>query len=163
MREIKFRGKRERKWTFGYYAYNEKSDKHYIQDGTGSTYLVSAETVGQYTGLTDSNGVDIYEGDIIRQRNFNGEEYEAIYVVVWDDVGFCLNMIHGNKKAMELYNSDFEEAEKNNLRLSSFGHHENGKLRKGEVIGNIHDNTELLKTCPYECGEDKCGDCKEEI
>ena len=83
-----------------------------------------------------TNGVEIYEGDIIKQQNFNGEEYTAIYQVCYNLGSFCLQLVKGNAKAMkdsgysswsfELYAED------------------KGKIRKGQVIGNIHDNPELL-------------------
>ena len=104
----------------------------------GTTYagnnfyvLVDRETICQQTGLIDINEKEIYHNDVISQSNFNGEEYKAVYIVVWDNGGYCLKMIKGNEKAMNIGG------------LFSFGHIENNKLRKGEVIGNIFDNPEL--------------------
>lgn len=77
----------------------------------------------------DCEGNKIFEGSLIAQTNFNGEEYEAVYKVVKDDdggseetAGYCLQMIEGNKKAMSRQS------------LSSFTYIINGKLRKGVVI-----------------------------
>lgn len=76
--EILFRGKRvdNGEWVEGYYA--SIGEYHYILTGRLELvpylgfehFLVNPETIGQFTGLTDRNGVKIFEGDIV---NYNGE------------------------------------------------------------------------------------------
>jgi uncharacterized phage protein (TIGR01671 family) len=72
----------------------------------------------QYTGLKDKNGVEIYEGDVVKAKGFEPEIYE----VVFDRGGFCLK----NGDAWD--NPDIKYVEEEH----------------GEVIGNIYQHPELL-------------------
>ena len=136
MREILFRGKRvdNGKWVYGNLIDNECCKKPIIVevdylneygDCGEVSYEVDETTVGQFTGLTDKNGKKIFEGDILkihRKSIYSTEEY-FFYKVDWgkDWNGWALISI---KSAQSRYLDN---------------------AYNGEVIGNIHDNPELLE------------------
>lgn len=130
MREIKFRGKLvgSRVWVYGNYEYfhaDEYCNAEYYVDGSD----VIPETVGQYTGLTDKNGKEIYEGDILKDKFYGG--YTVDYCADW-----------GAFRAKKIY--EYDDGEKFFLIAGSQSFIGN-EWREWEVIGNIHDNPELLK------------------
>lgn len=145
MREILFRGKRfsDGEWVAGRLFIDEKKDKHeilvgYINYRVG--WEVDPETVGQFTGLTDKNGKRIFEGDILEFEDLGetGYEYKEGFdftnraVVAWRHSAWEFGevMYHNSCVLEEMYSSreDFIEI-----------------FNYSEIIGNIHDNPELLK------------------
>lgn len=144
MRKILFRGKRidNGKWTEGY-LFKQWNRTFLLWGMTGdipNMTEVIPETVGQFTGLTDKNGKKIFEGDICkvtyldRRCNSNGKHYlagnEMIEKVVFKNGAFCFKAII---KYIAMY------------RPIGFDIYEKQKIKYVEVIGNIHDNPELLE------------------
>lgn len=125
MREILFRGKRvsNGEWVNGNLFIPDLPDTPtQICIGTNVvriSYDIDPQTVGQYTGLKDKNGTKIYEGDVIAYDN---NRYS--YIVRWDEerCGFYAKM------------REFDDYDYLGNFWSKFS----------EVIGNIHDNPELL-------------------
>lgn len=140
MREILFRGKRidKSEWVYGSYCYAELLNKsgyeHLIieQSAEGKSHNVVAESVGQYTGLTDKNGTKIFEGDIVTYEDavadFEGYHDDVflncgeVGISAWDGIYFT------NRQTVDM--SDLYESE---------------TMVDCEIIGNIHDNHEMLK------------------
>lgn len=129
MREILFRGKRidNGKWVEGYYR--QTCGCHLIICGEGDDIYgvaVIPDTVGQFTGLTDRNGKRIFEGDIVKGRDLLEQ---------------------------------FREEDANHFGIYGYVSHQDGSFvivgevithyrwldYDLEVIGNIHNNPELLE------------------
>ena len=122
MREYKFRGlnrRNDRRWSGWHYGdlWHEKSGV------CVGSYEVDPETVGQFTGLKDHKGREIYEGDIVRFKlppMVLTNEKTAVGAVVYE-YGQFLVIIHA-------------------MRFTIFS-----VINDCTVIGNIHDNPELLR------------------
>lgn len=148
MREIKFRGKNlnTKEWVYGdLLQWNDGEtaigvhgqfidDGYHFNENYDKTPYVDETTVGQYTGLKDKNGKEIYEGDLIKAPS--GRIYAVIFstwkyeekreflkvIDLYEHTGWCISLDGVNP--CELL--DFE-------------------VCQGSVIGSVYDNPELLK------------------
>lgn len=77
MREIKFRAKHGKEWVYGGLHLNSGKIPH-IHPDPFTSKSIDIETIGQYTGLRDKNGKEIYEGDIIRYTDVNSHSVDPI-------------------------------------------------------------------------------------
>ena len=133
MRERRFRGQRidNGEWVEGwlYKRVVHLNDCHQnvvvdaieVYDGKNplsvAYYTIDPATVGQYTGLNDKNDKKIFEGDICRDSR------GVLFVIEWEKEGRFLGFTIGGERRIAYV----------------------GREPKVEVIGNIHDNTELLE------------------
>lgn len=125
MREILFRGKRvdNGEWVQGYpcrYGWVGKEKDYIIPDYASAlyTFKIDPETVGQYTGLTDTNGNKIFEGDIV------WDSYDEDYgKVEWDNdmAKFIITF--------STFTVDFDSVCGEEL----------------EIVGNVYDNPEMME------------------
>lgn len=148
MREILFRGKRtmNEEWVEGYYS------KYSYEHGQGDficdadfDYTVYPESVGQFTGLTDKNGKRIFEGDIVAFYFFDkGTKNTRTMLIEWIESGFCMKELFRDYRLAKDFSIITE-------KIYTY----RGEIKQGvyisnntyfvEIIGNIHDNPELLK------------------
>ena len=128
MREIKFRAKRTDNgaWVTGDLQHvqrintkeeAEQSGRHSEPAVRIANYDVDEQTIGQYTGLKDKNGREIYEGDILCYRDAKFQTH-----IVYHNGGFYFSHFGGTT-------------------FTAIGDHE---INKFAVVGNIHDNPQLL-------------------
>ena len=136
MREYKFRGKfldDTSEWLYGNYVYIEDDVFHHkIADKSGLLLDIDINTIGQYTGLKDKNGKEIYEGDIVKVKLYKGEE-EKYFIGKVEYFGSNFIVDADNNSEYHVYD------------LDGFGIDYRYNLEDCEVIGNIYDNPELLE------------------
>jgi phage uncharacterized protein TIGR01671 len=120
MRTIKFRAKRLMNGSWVYGDLHLLAAHPHIHPTKGVSYLIKEDTIGQFTSLFDNNGKEIYEGDILALAGVETERLEVRFV---------------RGVFAFLWNGNLDEE----CPLDAPTH------CCVEVIGNIHDNPELLK------------------
>lgn len=125
MREILFRGKRidNGEWVYGYYFKNEYIDDylHYIICDIEGSLQIKYETIGQFTGLMDENGVKIFEGDKIRIP----DDYDTYGMNAGED--YEVYFAYGGFRCKPKYRK----------KAKGFWLEDDGEL---EIIGNIYES-----------------------
>ena len=125
MREILFKGKRtdNKQWVEGFYALiGELNPNAYIITDNGNMIRVAHKSISEFTGLTDKNGKKIFEGDIL-------DCVDRVVFVKWHS--YC-----GTWDSMFIKYSG--ERCSNGITPAEWKY-------RAVIIGNIHDNPELLK------------------
>lgn len=155
MREYKFRGKKASngEWVYGYLAEIETDWDFYNGHGLPIEYskviietnlltrpmtTIAPETIGQYTGLKDKNGKEIYEGDIIKIIKHTSHE-DMVYIK--ESIG-VVKFYYGSF-IMEVFREKDRKHVNYIRQLTDIA--EFIKMDNVEVIGNIYENPELLE------------------
>lgn len=122
MREILFRGKARTEWVYGDLRHLNDGRVAVRKDGEIYPYEVIPETVGQFTGFLDKNGKKIFEGDVVNDKQSGYD-----YFIKWFPEYACFSL--ANRNGHMEFGCDELEIFLNDL----------------VVVGNIHDNGEILK------------------
>ena len=151
MREILFMGKRvdNGKWVYGDLRQYRLGDVAIWDYKIARMFSVMLHTVGQYTGLTDKNGRKIFEGDIVRQdysKTINTRyDHDTLGFIDSESIdGHHIGVVKispqkgvGMRNPMSYnYSDDTKRKVKYFVNVCCY---------RCEVIGNIHDNPELLE------------------
>lgn len=123
MREIKFRGYNGEKWLFGNLDIDYKAKHACISDNRFWRHPVRFDTVGQFTGIKDISGEEIYEGDIVTFKDDETDEYVRGVIAMSKNGTWRI-------ECKDFFKLLYDE------RLTTL------------ILSNVHDNPELLECKP---------------
>ena len=144
-RDIIFRAKCFGNWRYGSYVHfvkkptNSRCNINYkdfiiTNEDNGEHYFPISDlsSLGQYTGLKDKNGKQIFEGDILEYIGERKDNMNKVYhrKVVFYEGAFCLSI---------------EDGVHYPVHTPMYGHSDNHNIVNWDVVGNITDNPELMK------------------
>lgn len=120
MRQIKFRAQdiASNKWLYGDLRHH-KDDVCIFEQGSTKGEQVKRDTVGQFTGVCDMDGKEIYEGDVLVIEGIRTDRYSKVW---WNDERFTFYIGHSPISAYLL---------------------NDGRLQEFRIAGNIYDNPQL--------------------
>lgn len=136
MQEIKFRGQGTdtNDWYYGYY-FVDRNGEAGILETDGARVFVEPETVCQYTGFLDKNGVEIYKDDLTHAKGS-----KTVFRIEWYQGAFFFVPHHTHEP--DLWQND--EGKVNIIPMYLLM--KKGGMGNVEIIGNIHENPELLES-----------------
>lgn len=158
MREIKFRGRWNGKWVYG--GIENRHNGEILVGGNGVWHVVDPESIGQYTGLKDKNGKEIYEGDIVGEEgvyHFLDREWRKPESGTWKIIGEKTKNFTGKEGGEERYMAGYRlyvvEWRDESCGFEPFSDSKENCGHCGgprtssqlEVIGNIYEHPDLLK------------------
>lgn len=141
MRKIKFRGisTHSGEWVYGNFIHSKRfaacgNEFRIHNQETGLESDIIPETVGQFTGLWDKNGREIYEGDILHvNKPYTYLKGKDIHIIKWQETDSAFGYFN--------VRTNFFDTDRTG-HLIKIGSNKHGSWC--EIIGNIHDNPELL-------------------
>ena len=145
MRDILFRGKTKahNKWVYGWYCgkilnhdmSSTEESSQIIDDKTLYWHTCEPETCGQFTGLTDKNGKKIFDGDVVKFTD-SPFGYSYIGVVCFNEGSFCIKYEYWKKEKFHRIGQTDKWQDMGASGIVTYQY---------EILGNIHDNPELLE------------------